>query len=54
MAQILKCWFFCRSLSAKDEWVWQVFDRVAELSRSHVIRLRVERVEEGRGNMEAV
>lgn len=37
-----------RSLSGKDEWVWQVFDRITELCRSHVIRLRVQQ-EEGRG-----
>ncbi|GFG31499.1 hypothetical protein Cfor_11656, partial [Coptotermes formosanus] len=36
------------SLSGKDEWVWQVFDRVADLCRSHVIRLRVQQVQ-GRG-----
>jgi len=43
----------CRSFSGKDEWVWQVFDRIAELCRSHVIRLRVQQ-EEGEGSMTAV
>jgi hypothetical protein len=50
---VTKVLISCRSLSGKDEWVWQVFDRVADLCRSHVIRLRVQQVQ-GEGNMAAM
>ena len=50
---VTKVFVSCRSLSGKDEWVWQVFDRLAELCRSHVIRLRFQQ-EEGEGNITAM
>ncbi|XP_021930032.1 uncharacterized protein LOC110834808 isoform X2 [Zootermopsis nevadensis] len=36
---------FARAVSGEEEWRWQVVDRVAELFRSHVIRLRLDDVE---------